>query len=1511
MADEFTAKFKVDISDLKKNISEANKEISRADKEFKNATAGMGKWSSSADGLSAKLKQLDTVLTAQKSKLEDYKQQLERQKEGYTENGNRAEQLKAKLQELADQGVSKTSEEYKKYQAELKSVVTEQQRNEAAIEQLNDRILDQDTAVKETQGDIKHYESVLSQLNAEQEQAAAAANKQQSAYDKLQSTINSQESELNQLKSDYKSVVLEQGENSDAAKKLASQIESLSGELKDNQNALENADKAADSFDSSMDEVGDSLDEAGDSAEEAESKLSILAKGALLKIGAMAAEAAINGLKAFGKAIIDVGKQAVQGYADYEQLVGGVETLFGTGGQSLEEYAKSVGKSVSEAKGEYKKLSDSQDTVLKNASNAFKTAGMSANDYMETVTGFSASLIQSLGGDTSKAASYADRAIIDMSDNANKMGTDISSIQSAYQGFAKQNYNMLDNLKLGYGGTKEEMERLVKDASQMTDVQKKLGVEVDESSMSFGNIVNAISVMQESLGIAGTTSKEASETISGSIGSMKAAWDNLLVGIASGENVTELFNDFADSVQTVLNNLIPVISQTMTSMVSLITQNLPTLVTTVLDLLTQLVNQIPDLLSQLLPGLIPTIIEQGVNLLMVLAQALIDSLPILVAAAFQLAEGILNGLSEALPLILDMVMTQLIPQLILTITAGIPGLLQAGVNLLMALVDAIPVIIQELVPQMPTIIEAIVQALVQSIPILLEAGIELLRALVQAIPQIQVEIIAAMPDIVNAIIDGLSGLGKGIWDAITHPFSKGMSGAKSETKAGFKGIQSEFSGGGRSIENSVTNTNAKILSSNTGLMRNLQSGAAAGLNGVKDTYASTNAAIEKNTSDSSSKILSTKDKEISNYKSKTKAGLDAVKATYTANNTQIEQSASQSASRVVATKQQELQQFNSATKSGLSDTSSAYSSNTNEILSSLKASEGKFTQEGKTMSSNLANGVKSGAASIKSAAISAVSGALSGINGQRSGFSTAGYNMMAGVTAGLNSGSGSVYSTVAAIGRSMLARFKASLKEASPSKATKEMGKFLIEGLEIGMTDEQGKAEKMIDKLGERLLSLFEKNKTDYKTAGSNLITSFNDGVTKTLEGSKKRVENLVDDYFEGLIDENEKKQKDLEKQQKDLEKQIKATNAKTAAAQKTALENQKKEIDKQLAAAKKQGDELSKVYSGFGKEIVTEFDKAIDDATKGVTDKLTKNVQALQDKMQSELNAVYSKISSMQGKLSGYGGLFETVKDGEESKTVVKNLKNEIATLKSYAGNLNMLKHDFDAPKELLAEIANMNVDEAISFSDELIAMSSKQRERFFKDYETKQKLAKSISKNYYADEVAEIKNNYTDKITAEFKKAEKEVKEIGKRTAEGFIKGLKETRFDKSIRGVAKSLISIFKKELGIKSPSRVFRDEIGVNSALGIEVGFNDEMKSVSKNMARQIRQRVGAIESDLSLKSAAGQMVGATGITGGTYSSNVVNREYNFTQVINAPKQPSRLELYRQTKNLLKDANSGVV
>ena len=363
------------------------------------------------------------------------------------------------------------------------------------------------------------------------------------------------------------------------------------------------------------------LKQTSDTAEETHSKFS----GAMSKIGStakIAGATVIAGIGSAVTAVVGLGKAAISSYADYEQLCGGVETLFGAGGQSIEEYAESVGKSVDEARDDYNRLMSAQDKVFGYAKTAYKDAGMSANEYMETVTGFAASLVASLGGDTEAAAEKANMALVDMSDNANKMGSDMESIKNAYGGFAKQNYTMLDNLKLGYGGTKEEMERLLADAEKLS------GVKYDVSS--YADIVDAIHVVQTEMGITGTTAKEAASTISGSIGMMKSSWQNLLTGFADGnQDMTELISELWNSIQAVADNVLPRIQETMAGISRFVVRAVP-----------MLLKKIPPMLGQILPQLMSV----SMTLLQTVVKTLIEALPSLLS---ELSGAIISVISNA------------------------------------------------------------------------------------------------------------------------------------------------------------------------------------------------------------------------------------------------------------------------------------------------------------------------------------------------------------------------------------------------------------------------------------------------------------------------------------------------------------------------------------------------------------------------------------------------------------------------------------------------------------------------------------------------------------------------------------------------------------------------------------------------------------------------------------------------------------------------------------------------
>ena len=467
-------------------------------------------------------------------------------------------------------------------------------------------------------------------------------------------------------------------------------------------------------------------------------------KSALSKLGSVTS-AALKGVAvaatAATTAIVAVGKQAIEAYASYEQLVGGIETLF---------------------KG-------SADIVQKYAADAYKTAGLSANDYMETVTSFSASLLQSVGGDTAEAARIADMAITDMADNANKMGTSMESIQYAYQGFAKQNYTMLDNLKLGYGGTQKEMQRLLEDATALS------GIEYNISDLN--DVYEAIHVIQTELGITGTTSREAATTIQGSVSMMEAAWQNLLVGMADEtQDFDQLLTNFLESVGTVGENLIPRMEVVLGGVVKLVSglgpkiaEALPGLVDSVLPELLAGVDALMSSVAEMVPGLIstvaavvaeqaPLLIQSALDLLVYLGDALVGSIDVLSGAAMQIVEQLGIWLTEYSYVLINNAAELLIELAqALTAPAGLNTLLTAAVDIIMALADGLLSAAPQIIAAAPEIIGNLVSALTgnDNLGMLIDASIELILAIVDALIDNLDELAAAAVEIVVALADGL------------------------------------------------------------------------------------------------------------------------------------------------------------------------------------------------------------------------------------------------------------------------------------------------------------------------------------------------------------------------------------------------------------------------------------------------------------------------------------------------------------------------------------------------------------------------------------------------------------------------------------------------------------------------------------------------------------------------------------------------------------------------------------
>lgn len=578
----------------------------------------------------------------------------------------------------------------------------------------------------------------------------------------------------------------------------------------------------------SVKNMNESMKDATNSA----SKMSSVMKGigsSAIKVGKGLAVAGA----ATATAVTALVSKSVGAFADYEQLTGGVETLFGAGGRSVEEYAQSVGKSVSDIQGKYDSLMSAQNVVLENANKAYMTAGMSANEYMDTVTGFSASLISSLGGDTNKAADYANSALVDMSDNANKMGTDMESIKNAYQGFAKQNYTMLDNLKLGYGGTQEEMKRLLSDAEKLT------GQRYDISS--FADITQAIHAIQTQMDITGTTAKEASTTISGSWGSLKAAFQNVLVGLTTGgdmfdqsldalintavtfgQNIIPAIKGALSGVGYLIEGLAPVIGETIPP---LINDLAPTLANSAVSLISSLVNgltqnatQFSECLSNMIivavagiSTVVPQLLDAASKIVSNLMQGLTNSMPQIVNGAVTLIEGLVNGLVNNIPLLI-MGAVQLVASLANGLIANLPRIIDAGVNLITGIVSAS-------YSMMPQIIQNGMQLVVN-----------LAVGLVRAIPQL----IAALPRITGAIVKGFKSVNwfdlglqliKSIWEGIKSIGSEMWNGVKEKT--------SELWGGVKNVVSEKLNNIKSAYDAHGG---GLKGATFAAIEGVKEYY---------------------------------------------------------------------------------------------------------------------------------------------------------------------------------------------------------------------------------------------------------------------------------------------------------------------------------------------------------------------------------------------------------------------------------------------------------------------------------------------------------------------------------------------------------------------------------------------------------------------------------------------------------------------------------------------------
>ena len=825
--------------------------------------------------------------------------------------------------------------------------------------------------------------------------------------------------------------------------------------------------------------------------------------------------------------------QSVKAFGDYEQLVGGVETLF----------------------------KDNAGTVQNYANNAYKTAGLSANDYMETVTSFSASLLQGLGGDTAKAASYADLAITDMADNANKMGTGMDMIQNAYQGFAKQNYTMLDNLKLGYGGTKTEMERLLADASKLS------GKKFDISS--FSDIVEAIHVVQENMDITGTTAKEAATTIQGSASSMKAAWGNMLVALTTGgDDFNRCLDNLVDSALTFGKNVIPVVQSALTGVGKLIeglapvvAQVLPGLLNSVLpgllnaatSIIDSLVTALPGLISTITPSVvsgviqiftslaqcIPQVILTGLDLVIGLAQGITQGLPQIMQVAVQSISSYITGLASRVPDIMNTAtqlllalaqgITQNLPTLIQTglqavvsfvqgIVSNLPALLSAAMQCIMSLVQGIitnlpqilqagvqviTMLVQGIVTMLPMLIQSgiqliitLLQGIIQNLPQILQAGVQIIVTLacglIQAIPQL----VAAVPQLVSAIIDVIlntnwldvgwqivKGIGSGLLDGIKSIFGGGgKEGGASLTEGAASGITSNL-GAVSNATSQISATMTQGLQSGTtdfntfgaNATNSIASGITTNAGAVYDSAAALGPGISTSLSTSLAAVDTT-------------ATTSALGTNITNGVTAGIQTGTGS---VVAAANDMSAQAQGAINSGMSNISASFGTlDTSAITSKCTEVVQAFTDGMANANSVVANGIATITSTLNSCDLY-----------------SCGVNIMQGLNNGMQSMSGSIMATAQSIANSVKSTINSALAIHSPSRVLFESGEYTGEGFANGLLSLINKVKANAQTIADTAVEPFSRNGTARDIAASGPITN-NTG--RTSGGLKVMIENLI-----------------------------------------------------------------------------------------------------------------------------------------------------------------------------------------------------------------------------------------------------------------------------------------------------------------------------------------------------------------------------------------------------------------
>ena len=1059
------------------------------------------------------------------------------------------------------------------------------------------------------------------------------------------------------------------------------------------------------------------IDEAGFNA--GISKLGGIAKkGLAVTAGAIAGVTAAFGVMT---------KQSLDSVSSLEQNIGGVETLF----------------------------KDSAKTVIKNANNAFKTAGMSANEYMKNVTSFSASLLQSTSGNTQKAAKVADMAMIDMSDNANKMGTAMVDIQNAYQGFAKQNYTMLDNLKLGYGGTKTEMERLLADATKIS------GVKYDINNLK--DVYEAIHVIQDNLGITGTTAKEASTTIEGSMNAAKAAYDNFLNGSGSakdfadalvtaavnvGKNLGEIIPRLAETIPEVLNTLwqefqsggdrfLKAGANIVTNLATGVLSKLPSLITTVTSFIPMIASTISSrapeiaqsavsIITSIANGItqsIPKILESIAPIAASIGQGIMQAAPALMSAGMQIIQQVGDSISQYAPNLIPKAL-EMIGQLAMGIIQNLPQLISTGIQIITAIAQGIINSIPVLITYVPQIINGLCAALDTGLMQLLAAGAKIILNLIQGIIQSIPQLIAALPQIVLAIIN-----------VFTH---------------------------------------INLLSAGKALITSLKNGIVSAKGGVVSAFNS------------------------------------LVKSLWTKVTT----------TNWLALGKSILTKLISGIRSLIGNAGSAAKSIATKILSTIRNTN--WLALGKTIISKLVSGLISLAGKMGSTAKSLAQKAVTAFKNIK--WADVGKNIIKGIIGGIGSAAGALFNKAKEVASGALNAIKKKLGIKSPSRVfKKEVGKHIVTGIISGINAEQKNLKKTMESLCNAAIKSAKSasKKGNFseigKTFAENLSNSMDSQVEKTTTAGKNLINTQIKKGSDKESKKYDKKISSLNKQIKKAKKDKKSTKA----------------LEKELKNVKAKKKAMTSSYSNLGKAMITAYTNAVKKQAAAVVSEAEKTIDELSEKFQEKYNDIMQKQSDMVSKMRDAGSLYD--------------LDGNIEAIENYQNRIKALKGKI--PESLMDEILGMGVADANDYMEYLQSMDPQQLQDYLNKWNKIYNGSESFGESFFKSDLDKLQEDYQKELNDNLNALKKKVNQIGKDTMAGFTSGMKSQtkNMSKAVKQMCNQIIKDMKKQLKIKSPSRVVRDKVGKYIPLALGSAFSKYMPLATAQMEKDIDVSLAAMRA----------------------------------------------------------------